>query len=118
MKAAKKASPGPATRQKQNQEARTQEAPTHEAPAEAAPPHKVPPRDSSRKEACGLKAKLLAELDEAHKGVVAIEEQEVRAAREDRISDLITLSVHATRERAKFERALLAIRDHTLVHGS
>jgi hypothetical protein len=48
---------------------------------------------------------------------VAIEEQEVRAAREGRVSDLVTLSAAAARERGKFDRAVLAIRDHTLVHG-
>jgi len=107
MKAAKQASPKPAKTQKQRDATPTQAAPTREAPK----------RDSASKKDCGLKAKLLAELDQAHKALVAIEEQEVRAAREERVSDLVNLSVAASRERGKFDRALLAIRDHTLVHG-
>jgi len=79
--------------------------------------HEAPARDSPRKEPCNLKAELLAELDQTHKSLAAIEEQEVRAAREDRVSDLATLSLTAAKERGKFDRALLAFRDHTLVHG-
>jgi len=96
-KAAKQGSPSAAKMQKQS--------------------HKTPARDSTPKEACSLKAELLAELDQAHKGLLDTQEQEVRAAREDRVSDLINLSAAASRERGKFDRALLAIRDHTLVHG-
>ena len=81
----------------------------HEPP----PPPVRPPRE----EACGQRAELLAELDQAHKDLVSMEEQEVRAAREDRLLDLVNLSVAVTKERNKFDRALLALRDHTLVHG-
>jgi hypothetical protein len=94
----------------------------HEAPAPGAPIHPAlpgdaPPRDSTRKEACTVRAKLLADLDQEHKDLLAIEEQEVRAAREGRVSDLVTLSADTARERGKFDRALLAVRDHALVHG-
>jgi hypothetical protein len=107
VKATSQASPRPARTETRRHEATPREA-----------PHRAPPtRDSTSKAACSLKTTLLAELDEAHKGLAAIEEQEVRAAREDRVSDLVTLSANATRERAKFDRALLAIRDHTLIHG-
>jgi len=78
---------------------------------------KPPVREAPPKEACDHKAKLLAELEQVYKELAAIEEQAVRAAREDRISELTSLSTAASRERGKFDRALLAIRDHTLVHG-
>jgi hypothetical protein len=74
-------------------------------------------REAPRKGACDDKAKLLAELEQVHRELASIEEQAVRAAREDRTSELATLSAAASRERAKFDRALLAVRDHTLVHG-
>jgi hypothetical protein len=80
-------------------------------------PPKPPVREAPPKEACDRKAKLLAELEQVYKELAAIEEQAVRAAREDRISELTSLSTAASRERGKFDRALLAIRDHTLVHG-
>jgi hypothetical protein len=80
-------------------------------------PPKPPVREAPPKEACDHKAKLLAELEQVYKELAAIEEQAVRAAREDRISELTSLSTAASRERGKFDRALLAIRDHTLVHG-
>jgi hypothetical protein len=105
-----------ATRQASPRRAKT-ESRGHAAPPREVPHRAAPARDSTSKAGCSLKAKLLAELDEAHKGLAAIEEQEVRAARGDRVSDLITLSANATRERAKFDRALLAIRDHALIHG-
>jgi|SRR5215472_3544965 len=132
MKAPVKALPNAAKPQKQHHEAtphagptpkpRSDARPTSEAPAHAAPPHAPPPRaarpdDSTRKEPCTVKPRLLAELDLAHRDLVAIEEEEVRAAREGRVSDLVTLSTAARRERGKFDRALLAVRDHTLVHG-
>jgi len=90
---------------------------THESPIQAPPPREVPLRDSNLKQACGLKAGLLADLDQVHKTLAAIEEQRVLAAREGRISDLVTLSAAAAGERGKFDHALLAIRDHTILHG-
>jgi len=107
MKAGKQAPPKPAKMQKQH----------HEAPARGAATHKVPPRDSTRKEPCSIKAKLLVDLDQEHKVLVAVEEQVVRAAREGKYPDLVTLSAAAATERGKFDRVLLAIRNHTLVHG-
>ena len=127
MKAGKQVSPRPAKTQKQRdvkpgnatltREARTHEAPSHThathaalhreapmggTPAPGAPPstttHREQPlRVSASKETCAMKPKLLAELHHAHKHLVAIEEQEVRAAREGRVSDLVTLSVAASR---------------------
>ena len=105
MKAAEQASPRPAKAHKQRDVASAQAAPTQAART----------RDSAHKEVCSVKAKLLAELDQAHKGLLDTQEQEVRAAREDRVSDLVNLSVATSRARGKFDRALLAIRDHTLV---
>jgi len=127
MKAPGKAFPRAAKPQKRHHEAtprpgptpkpRSDARPTREAPAHAAPPHTPAPRaarsdDSTRKEPCTVKARLLAELDQAHRSLVAIEEEELRAAREGRV-DLLTLSTPASRERSKFDRALLAVRDHT-----
>ena len=98
------------------------QAPAREEPPKAArtekPPRpELPAPEAPRKEACSIKPKLLDDLDKAHKGLVAIEDQQVRAAREDRVSDLSTLSLAVTKERGTFDRALLAIRDHILVHG-
>jgi hypothetical protein len=108
VKAARQASPGPAKTKIQR----------HAAPTRKTPPQRAAPAsDSTPNEACRSRTKLLAELNQAHKDLVAIEEQEVRAARGGSVSDLVTLSAAATRERGKFDRALLAIRDHTLVHG-
>jgi hypothetical protein len=115
-KAARQGSPGPAKTEKLPHETRTRRPPPHEAPRRGEPP-RVPTRDSTRNQACSLKAKLLADLDQAHKDLVTIEDQEMRTAREGRVSDLVTLSAAANRERGKFDRALLAIRDHTLFHG-
>jgi hypothetical protein len=90
--------------------------PAPQPPAPATPSRETI-RDSAHQGPCTLKAKLLSELNQAHKGLLDIEEQEVHAAKENRIPDLVTLLVIASREREKFDRALLAIRDHTLVHG-
>src|SRR5262249_10083856 len=83
-------------------------APRHEPP---------PPPPPAPKEPCSAKAKLIAELEQAHKDLIAIEEQQARAAREDRFPELVTLSVAASKERSKFDRALVAIREHSVVHG-
>jgi len=90
-----------------------------EPPREPAPPQpqKVAARDAIRREPCNQKAKLLAELEQAHRDMAAIGEQQVRAAREGRFSDLVALSEASTRERGRFDRALVAIRDHVAVHG-
>ena len=93
----------------------------HSPPPEPKKQHVEAPkpsvREPDRKEECGVKPKLLAELEEAHKELAAVEEQSMRAAREGRISELASLSAATNRERAKFDRALLGVRDHTLVHG-
>jgi hypothetical protein len=102
-KGVKHAAPRPAKTEKQ----------PHESPVSKPPA----PAEPARKEPCSLKPKLLAELDEAHRVLAGVEEQEVRAAREGRISEFGELSADATRERAKFDRALLAIRHHIQVHG-
>jgi len=131
MKAATQAPPIAAKAPKQRREAPVRESrahespsresraptPGHEAPIQAPTRQEAPARDATRKEACTEKTKLLADLDQLHKGLAAIAEQQVSAAREGRISDLVTLSATANRERSKFDRALHAIRDHTLVHG-
>ena len=120
MKAGKQTSPEPAKAHKEREVE-----PAIAAPARDVRPHEPtvrtppaqPPVRPPREEACGQRAELLAELDQTHKDLVSMEEQEVRAAREDRILDLVNLSVAVTKERNKFDRALLALRDHTLVHG-
>jgi hypothetical protein len=86
--------------------------PVHEA-LRGEPSH----RDSATTEACGLKAKLLADVEDARNALLNIEDQEVNAAREGRVADLVTLSAAATKQRGIFDRALLAIRDHALRHG-
>jgi hypothetical protein len=106
--------PAPPARKARAHEQPNHPATIHEAPAQPAPAGVA---GSIPKEACGVKTKLPAELDHAHEDLVAIEEQRLRAAGEGRVSDLVTLSAMAARERAKFDRALLAIRDHALVHG-
>jgi hypothetical protein len=90
-----------------------------EPPQEPAPPQpqSVGARDAISREPCNQKAKLLAELEQAHRDMAGIGEQQVRAAREGRFSDLVTLSESSIRERGKFDRALVAIRDHAAVHG-
>jgi len=137
MKAPAKAFPRAANPQKQHHEAKLPAGPTHEAPHHAQPDpdvqrrqaltHAAPARtpapraarsdDSNRKGPCAEKPRLLAELDQAHRNLVDIEKEEVRVAREGKVSDLVSLSTAASRERSKFDRALLAVRDHTLVHG-
>jgi len=120
MKAGKQTSPEPAKAHKEREVE-----PAIAAPARDVRPHEPtvrtppaqPPVRPPREEACGQRAELLAELDQTHKDLVSMEEQEVRAAREDRLLDLVNLSVAVTKERNKFDRALLALRDHTLVHG-
>jgi len=88
-------------------------------PKEPAPlqPQKVGASDAISREPCNQKAKLLGELEQAHRDVAAIGEQQLRAAREGRFSDLVALSEASTRERGNFDRALVAIRDHAAVHG-
>jgi hypothetical protein len=117
MKAAKQGSPAAAKTQRRRQEAPAGGAPARPVRTDAAPPREAAARDSSPKEPCSLKAKLLDDLHEVHKALVAIEEQQVRAAREDRIPDAAALSADAARERNKFDRALIAVRDHTVIHG-
>jgi hypothetical protein len=125
MKAAKQPAPAVAKAQKQHQKAsapqphkaQTRETPNRKAATPASQPREAPARDATRGEPCILKTKLLLDLDQAHKDLAAIEDQQLRAAKEGRISDLITLSASATNERSKFDRALFAVRDHALVHG-
>jgi hypothetical protein len=78
---------------------------------------KAETREATRIQPCSLKPKLLAELEVAQKDMAGIDEQQLRAAREGRFSDLSALSEASNRERRKFDRALLAIRDHVIVHG-
>jgi hypothetical protein len=122
LNAARHAPPKPAKTEKERDATPAHSVPTREDPIRAALSHAEatdasPLRNSARKEACGLKAKLLADVEQAHKALLDIEEKEVGAARDGQVSDLVTLSAAATRERSKFDRALLAIRDHIVVHG-
>jgi hypothetical protein len=111
LNAARHAPPKPAKREKEGAAKPAQSAPTPPEPTDAAP------RNSASREACDLKAKLLADVERQHKALLDIEEQEVGAARDGQVSDLVTLSAAASRERSKFDRALLAIREHIVVHG-
>ena len=122
LNTAEQAPPKPAKKEKERDATPAHSAPTREERIRAALPHAEPidasaPRNSARKEACGLKAKLLADAEQAHRALLDIEEKEVGAARDGQVSDLVTLSAAATRERSKFDRALLAIRDHIVLHG-
>ena len=80
-------------------------------------PQKAPAREAISRGPCGIKPRLLAELEEAHRDMAAIGEQQVRAARENRFADLAALSQASTAQRSKFDRALAAIRDHVAIHG-
>jgi hypothetical protein len=136
LNAAEQAPPKPAKKEKERDATPAHSAPTratpHPTPPHApqtrpeptdasllreAPPSESPPRSSARKEVCDLKAKLLADVEQAHTALLDIEKKEVGAARDGQVSDLVTLSAAATRERSKFDRALLAIRDHIVLHG-